>query len=108
MTQAIECTNCGRRSFYKKRCCLDCGGGDFTTVPAGEGQLRCLTTVNVTPPGVPNPNYLGLASFAGSANIIAQAEGYLSVGDTVRLDADRDIRLSSTGMLRGCRLVAVD
>jgi len=105
MTDVLECADCGRRSFYSKRRCLDCGSDDLVDAPAGDGELLATTTVHVTPEGVREPNALGLAAFSGGANVVAQLADAAAVGDTVRLSGERDLRTTDDGVLRGCRLV---
>lgn len=108
MTECVECVECGRRSFYEKHRCLRCSGTEHTAVAAEDGELLAVTTVNVTPEGVREPNRLGLASFPGGAKVVAQVEGELSVGDAVSLTGDRDLRVVEDGVLHGSRLVAVE
>lgn len=107
MTDAFECTECGHRTFYEKHRCLNCGTDGFTTVPAGEGTLLAYTTVHVTPEGVSQPNHLGLATFTGGANVIAQLEGGPTIGDTVHLIPDKTLRVTNAGTLAGYRLATV-
>ncbi|MFD1571673.1 Zn-ribbon domain-containing OB-fold protein [Halorubrum laminariae] len=108
MTELLECRDCGRRTYYQKRRCLECGGSTFDRVDAGRGELRSVTTVHVTPEGVREPNRLGLASFPGGANVIAQLDEDLGIGDAVRLEGDHDLRVTADGALRGARLVAAE
>lgn len=108
MTQLLECRDCGHRTYYEKRRCLDCGGSTFDRVDAGQGELRSVTVVHVTPEGVREPNRLGLASFPGDANVVAQLDEDLAIGDTVRLAGDHDLRVTDDGALRGARLVAAE
>ncbi|AGB39984.1 Zn-ribbon domain-containing OB-fold protein [Natronococcus occultus] len=86
MNTVLECPDCGRRTFYEKRRCLDCGADDLRSREAGVGTLRAVTAVHVTPDGVSEPNRLGLASFDGDASIIAQLEDGLEPGDRVTLE----------------------
>lgn len=92
MSDVLECPDCGRRTFYEKRRCLDCGADNLRSRDAGVGTLRAVTAVHVTPDGVSEPNRLGLASFDGDASIIAQLEDGLETGDRVALEpaASRD------------------
>ena len=108
MTELLECRDCGRRTYYEKRRCPDCGGAAFDGVAAGTGELLSVTTVHVTPDGVREPNALGLASFPGGANVIAQLDGELSIGDAVRLAGERELRVTDEGPLWGVRIVAVE
>lgn len=86
MNGVLECPDCGRRTFYEKRRCLDCGADGLRTRESGVGTLRAITTVYVTPDGVNAPNRLGLASFDGDASIIARLEGGLEPGDRVAIE----------------------
>lgn len=108
MTDVFECGDCGHQTFYDKRRCPECGHDDFTRVPAGEGELLAVTVVHVTPEGVRTPNTLGLARFAGGANIVAQLEGDLEVGETVTLVGDRDLRKTDDGIITGPRIASVE
>ncbi|MDZ5809948.1 OB-fold domain-containing protein [Halorubrum sp. AD140] len=108
MTDLLECRDCGRRTYYEKRRCPACGGSAFDGVSAGEGELLSVTTVYVTPDGVREPNALGLASFAGGANVIAQLDEELSIGDAVRLVGDRELRETDDGPMWGARIVAAE
>lgn len=108
MSRALECSACGRRSFYDKRRCLDCGSDTFEEVDPGTGELLAVTTVEVTPDGVREPNVLGIAAFDGDANVVAQLDdpAAVDVGDSVRLDGDHDLRQAEDGPIVGPRLVA--
>lgn len=108
MTVAFECVECGRRTFYAKRRCLDCGSAASQEVDPGTGELLAVTSVHVTPDGVREPNDLGLAAFPNGANVIAQLDEDLAVGDRVRLAGDHELRRGTDGALRGGRLVAAD
>ncbi len=108
MTELLECDDCGRRTYYEKRRCPDCGGAAFDAVPAGDGELLSVTTVHVTPEGVREPNRLGLAAFPGGANVVAQLDEELSVGDAVRLVGDRELRVTEDGPLWGVRIAAAE
>lgn len=108
MTRVLECEACGRRTFYEKRRCLDCGNGAFAETTPSTGELMAVTTVHVTPEGVREPNELGLAAFPGDANVIAQLDDELAVGDAVDLDGDYELRRGGDGALHGARLVAAD
>ncbi|WP_306061676.1 Zn-ribbon domain-containing OB-fold protein [Natronococcus wangiae] len=88
MSRALECADCGRRTFYTKRRCLDCGADGLRTCEPGVGTVQAVTTVHVTPEGVDQPNRLGLASFDGDANIIAALDEDLEAGDSVSLETD--------------------
>jgi len=108
MTDVLECTDCGQRTFYEKRRCLACGAGSFERHDPGVGELLATTTSHVTADGVRNPNRLGFARFEGDTNVIAQLEGDLEPGDTVRLTDGAELRETDTGVLKGCRLSAAD
>lgn len=108
MSRALECVDCGRRTFYDKRRCLDCGSDTFENVEPGQGELLSITTVEVTPDGVREPNDLGLAAFDGEANVVAQLDDDLSVGDAVRLEGEYELREGREGPMRGPRLIAVE
>lgn len=106
MTELLECTNCGCRTFYEKRCCLECGNDSWTEREPGTGELLAITTVHVSPDGVPEPNRLGLARFEGGANLVAQLGSDLTVGDTIELDDENMLRDSGTGIRTGPRLIS--
>ncbi|MFW5905417.1 MAG: Zn-ribbon domain-containing OB-fold protein [Halorhabdus sp.] len=106
MTDLYECRDCGRRTYYEKRRCLNCNGSSFERVPSEAGTLLSVTTVHVTPDGVREPNALGLASFPGGANVVAQLDEELSIGDAVRLSADHELRVTDDGPMWGVRIVA--
>jgi uncharacterized OB-fold protein len=101
-----ECRHCGRRSFYRKSYCPNCGHEEVSTLDPGDGELLATTTVTVTPNGVREPNRLGIAKFAGGANMIAQlGDESLSVGDSVRLEEDCVLREGEKGQVRGAQFV---
>lgn len=108
MTHVLECRECGRRTFYKKNRCPECGSDQYTKEKPGKGKLVAITTVHITPEGVREPNELGLATFPGDANIVAQLDESLSVDDTVVLDGDYELRTRKDRILRGARLIAAD
>ncbi|WP_144797299.1 Zn-ribbon domain-containing OB-fold protein [Halorubrum depositum] len=108
MTDLLECRDCGHRTYYEKHRCLECGGAEFDAVPAGNGELLSVTTVHVTPEGVREPNALGLAAFPGGANVVAQLDEELSIGDEVRLVGDRELRVTEDGPLWGVRIAAAE
>ncbi|MGM0605783.1 MAG: Zn-ribbon domain-containing OB-fold protein [Halobacteriota archaeon] len=108
MNRVFECADCGRRSFYAKFRCLDCASAELLETEPGTGELLAITTVHVVPDGVREPNALGLAAFDGRANVIAQLEGDLEVGDSVRLAGEYELRQGADGPLTGGRLVAAD
>lgn len=104
MTDVLECANCGRRTFYEKQRCLDCGSDTFHRRDPGTGTLQAVTAVHVTPDDVREPNRLGLASFDGNANIIAQLDDSLREGEPVSL-AEADARV---GTEPSVKLVSAD
>ena len=107
MTDLLECTDCGHRTFYEKRRCHVCGADSFEKRDPGTGELLAVTTNHVTPDGVREPNQLGFARFEGT-NIIAQLEGDIEPGETVRLEDGFELRETEAGALKGGRLVLVD
>lgn len=108
MTRVLECANCGRRTFYEKQRCLDCESDQFDERDPGTGELVSITRVYVTPDGVREPNRLGLARFKHGANLIAQFDGDLSVGDAVSLSVDSELRDVEGDVHIGPRLVPAD
>lgn len=104
----IECTNCGRRTFYEKRRCPDCGSGSFEPWEPAVGELLAVTTSHVTPDGVRQPNPLGLARFGEDVDVVAQLEDELEPGDAVRLADGYELREVESGPLVGARLVAAE
>ena len=108
MTDVLKCVDCGRRTFYEKGRCSDCGGKRFECVPAGTGKLLAVTTVHVTPEEVREPNALGLATFQGGANIIAQLDDEFAVGNSVELVPDNELRVGPNGKIWGARLTDVE
>lgn len=102
-----ECEACGYRTFYSTRLCPDCGSDRFDTRPAGTGELTAVTTVHVTPPGVREPNRLGVARFDG-VGYIGQIEGEATPGDAVCLVDGFDLRETDEGTYSGPRIVAVE
>lgn len=108
MSDVFECSTCGNRTFYRKDRCPDCGDNRFKKWDPGIGEVVSLTRVHVTPPGVREPNTLGLVEFDGGANIIVQLEGELEVGDEVRLADDRVLRADGDDTITGLRAVPAD
>lgn len=108
MTDVLECTDCGQRTFYEKRRCLVCAADSFERRDPGVGELLATTTSHVTADGVRNPNRLGLARFDGDTNVIAQLDGDLEPGDAVRLEDGAELRETDAGTLRGGRLELAD
>ena len=108
MMRVLECKACGQRSFYDKSQCLDCGNDEFLCENPGTGQVISVSTVHVTPEGVREPNRLGLASFPGDANIIAQIGDSVSSGDDVVLKGEYKLRHGKDGIIQGARLLPAD
>lgn len=108
MTTLRECTDCGDRTFYEKRRCLKCGNDSWIDREPGTGKLLAVTTVHVSPEGVPEPNQLGLAQFQEGVNLVGQLESNLSAGDRVKLDTDQPLRDSEDGTRTGPRLISAD
>lgn len=108
MTAVLECTDCGRRTFYEKRYCTECGNGEWNEREPGTGELLAVTTVHVSPDGVRKPNRLGVAQFEGQANLTAQVESDLDVGDRIRIDGENALRDGEDGPRVGPRFVPAD
>ncbi|GAB3669747.1 Zn-ribbon domain-containing OB-fold protein [Halopiger thermotolerans] len=108
MRDVFECSTCGKRTFYRKDRCPECGDDRFGRSAPGVGEVVSLTRVHVTPPGVREPNVLGLVEFDGGANVIVQLEGDLEVGDEVRLTDDRVLRADGDDTITGSRAVPAD
>lgn len=91
MTDAYECRRCGKRWFYGRVRCPDCGDAATDTVALGVGVLVATTVARVTRPGVREPNPLGVARF-GDVSLVAQlADDSLSVGEEVVLDGEYEL-----------------
>lgn len=105
MTKIRECTNCGYRTFYEKRHCMECGNQQWDKRDPGVGELLAITTVHVSPTGVREPNQIGLAKFEG-ANLIAQTREDLDVGDSVKLDDGNVLREGDDGAQIGAQFVS--
>lgn len=108
MTKVLECTRCGRRTFYEKECCLECGSRAWNEREPGTGTLLAITTVHVSPDGVRRPNRLGLARFEAGGDLVAQLETDLEVGERVALDHDTVLRDGERSAHVGPRFVPVD
>ncbi|GAA0232515.1 hypothetical protein [Halobaculum roseum] len=82
--RAFVCRECGRRWYYTKPRCPDCGGDPSVhgTEELGAGEVRAVTRVEVTPGDVRSPNRLALADF-DDVGLIAQVDGDAAVGDRV-------------------------
>ncbi|WP_434520970.1 hypothetical protein [Halorubrum sp. AS12] len=105
---AFVCVDCGRRWYYDRRSCPDCGRSstEDSTVRLETGAVVATTTVETTPPDVGAPNHLALVRF-GEVRLIAQAaDGDLSPSDRVRFDGSH--RLREGRDRTDPRLVAVD
>lgn len=86
---------------------MDCGSRQWDTQEPGTGELLAITTVQVTPKGVREPNQLGLAEFEG-ANLIAQIGNDLDVGDGVKIDDGNVLREGDEGTRIGAQFVPAD
>ncbi|MFB6073005.1 MAG: Zn-ribbon domain-containing OB-fold protein [Halobacterium sp.] len=94
---ATECADCGTRWAYDRARCPSCGGEDFRSFELGEGVLVSTTVSRVTPPGVREPNPLGVARF-GDVQVTAQlAADDLGPGDDVALAGDYELRDGERG-----------
>lgn len=82
--RAFACRECGRRWYYTKPQCPDCGSDPSAhgTETLGEGDVRAVTRAEVTPGDVRAPNRLALAEFDG-VRVIAQVDGGAAVNDRV-------------------------
>ncbi|GAA0724862.1 putative OB-fold protein [Halorubrum trapanicum] len=91
---AFVCDDCGRRWYYDRRSCPDCGrsSADASAVRLETGAVVATTTVETTPPDVRAPNHLALIRFDGVRLIAQAADGDLSPGDSVRFDGSHRLR----------------
>ncbi|WP_247004221.1 Zn-ribbon domain-containing OB-fold protein [Halosolutus gelatinilyticus] len=81
--RAFVCTGCGRRWYYTRSRCPDCGADESSTYELGDGELVARTEIAVTPPDVRSPNWIGLVRF-GDIQLIAQLDANdVSIGDRV-------------------------
>jgi len=104
--EAFVCAACGRRWYYTRERCPDCGGAEASTYALGEGELLAVTVTHVTPPDVRSPNALGLARF-GDVRLIAQlTDADAAPGDRVTFGGAH--RLRDGDARRRPRLVAVE
>lgn len=94
---ATECVACGAASAYDRVRCRECGGDEFRDVELGEGELVSTTVSRVTPPGVREPNPLGIARFGDVAITAQLAESDLSAGDAVVLAGEYERRDGTRG-----------
>lgn len=108
MSDVLECVNCGARTFYRKERCPECGCDRFAEREPGVGELVSTTRVHVTPPGVREPNALGLVRFRDGGNVIVQLEDELEVGDTVRLVNGYALRENGDERVTGPRAVRAE
>ena len=94
---ATACADCGEAWAYDRVRCPSCGGREFEDQPLGTGELVATTVSRVTPPGVREPNTLGIARF-GDVQLTAQlAAEDLTVGDDVVLAGDYPLREGTRG-----------
>jgi uncharacterized OB-fold protein len=94
---ATVCAECGEAWAYDRVRCPHCGSRDFTPRALGDGVLLATTVSRVTPPGVRDPNYLGIARF-GDVRVTAQlADDGLEPGDEVVLAGDYELREGRRG-----------
>mgnify|MGYP000181983767 FL=1 len=92
--RAFVCNDCGRRWYYDRRRCPDCGRSSTaaSTVRLETGTVVATTTVETTPPDVRAPNHLAVARF-GEVRLTAQAvDGDLDSGDRVRFEGSHRLR----------------
>lgn len=108
MRGVFECSTCGNRTFYRKDRCPECGGNRFAKWEPGIGEVVSLTRVHVTPPGVREPNTLGLVKFDDGTNVIVQLEGEVEVGDEVQLTDDRVLRADGDDTITGLQAIPAD
>jgi uncharacterized OB-fold protein len=89
---ATACADCGEAWAYDRVRCPVCGGRDFESRSLGTGELVATTVSRVTPPGVREPNPLGIARF-GDVQLTAQlADDDLEPGDGVVLAGEYELR----------------
>lgn len=94
---ATACRDCGEAWAYDRVRCPVCGGRDFEERILGDGVLVATTVSRVTPPGVREPNPLGIARF-GDVQLTAQlAADDLEPGDDVVLAGDYELRDGDRG-----------
>lgn len=95
---ATACDDCGETWAYDRIRCPRCGRESFHEVALGEGELVATTVSRVTPPGVREPNPLGVARFDDGVQVTAQlVDADLSVGDAVVLVGDYELREGTRG-----------
>lgn len=90
------CTACDAALLPPRRCCPDCGGTDFDTVPLPDrGTLRSFSEIHVTIPAFhgETPYTVALVEFDGRLTLTGQLRGSSAdddaVGDPVTLDTER-------------------
>lgn len=94
---ATACLDCGEAWAYDRVRCPACGGRDFEARSLGAGELVATTVSRVTPPGVREPNPLGIARF-GAVQVTAQlADDALDAGDEVVLAGEYELRAGERG-----------
>jgi uncharacterized OB-fold protein len=94
---ATVCLDCGEAWAYDRVRCPACGGREFEERSLGTGELVSTTVSRVTPPGVREPNPLGIARF-GDVQLTAQlADDALQPGDDVVLAGDYELRDGARG-----------
>ena len=94
---ATECVDCGEAWAYDRVRCPACGSRDFESRSLDKGELVSATVSRVTPPGVREPNALGIARF-GDVQVTAQlADDDLEPGDDVVLAGDYELREGERG-----------
>lgn len=109
LDRAFECDECGRRWYYDRHRCPDCGDGDYRSIEIGQGELVATTVARVTPPDVRDENPLGVARFDGfqlAAQLSTDTESRPDVGDVVELRGTFTLRHDSDGRVVGPRLVS--
>jgi uncharacterized OB-fold protein len=95
---ATTCETCDETWAYDRVRCPNCGGEQVRETHLGEGELVAVTVSRVTPPGVREPNHLGVARFEDGVQITAQlACEPLAVGDSVVLAGDYELRDETRG-----------
>lgn len=89
---ATECMDCGAGWAYDRVRCHDCGGNDVRKVELGVGELVSTTVSRVTPPGVREPNPLGIADFDDVSLVAQLADEDLTAGEDVVLTGEYELR----------------
>ncbi len=89
--EAFQCSSCDQRWYYTRSCCPNCRGEHVETYTLGEGTVVAATTVEVTPPDIRSPNWLGLTRFE-DVQLIAQLTERVSVGDRVGFAGEYRLR----------------